>query len=136
MLRKDFIEAEIQKLSQVLARILGLKNDGDIESAKELSYGTLADTFKFTPERLKQATAEEFEEDVKAKKLSAEKLNLLSRFLFESVYPFEETEETFGVLNKTIVVLNLLEKEYHQQTLENISRREQIEKFLNTRQYE
>lgn len=136
MIRKDFIEAEIQKLSQVLARILGLKNDGNVDDATALAYQTLSDSFNLNAENLYIQSADTFKEELKAKNYSAEKLNLLVQFLFESVYPFQETEETFAVLNKTLVVLNLLEMEYHQQSLENISRREQIDKFLNNRQYE
>lgn len=136
MIRKDFIEAEIQKLSQVLARILGLKNDGNIEDAKELAAQTLTESFNPSPAALADLSPEQFGEWVKGQSFSAEKLNLLGQYLFESVYPFEETDETFSTLGKTIAVLNLLETEHHQQSLDNISRREQINHFLSRRQYE
>lgn len=136
MIRKDFIEAEIQKLAQVLARIIGLKNDGNVDDGIDLAYQTLSENFGLSEQALVSATPEEFDEELKTKVYSAEKLTLLSQLLFESVYPFEETEETFAILNKTLVVLNRLETVYHQQSLENITRREQIDKFLNNRQYE
>ncbi|RXF67850.1 hypothetical protein [Arcticibacter tournemirensis] len=136
MIRKDFIEAEIQKLALVLARILGLKNEGNVDDATELAYQTLSDNFGLDATCLHTATSEEFQEDLKNRKYSAEKLDMLAQILFESAYPFQETEETFAILNKTAAVFNLLETEYHQQSLENIARREQIEKFLNNRQYE
>ncbi len=136
MIRKDFIEAEIQKLAQVLAKILGLKNDGNVDDATELAYQALKENFGLDAASLQSSTPEEFADTLKNKSFSAEKMNMLTQFLFESVYPFQETEETFSILNKTLVALNLLETEYHQQSLENIGRREQIDKFLNNRQYE
>ncbi|WP_374166738.1 hypothetical protein [Arcticibacter sp. MXS-1] len=136
MIRKDFIEAEIQKLNQILARIMGLKNDGNIEEAKEEALQTLSDSFELPAATLTGLSAEEFETWARERQFSAEKLNLLGQYLFESVYPFEETDETFATLGKTIAVLNLLETEHHQQSLDNISRREQINHFLSRRQYE
>ncbi len=136
MIRKDFVEAEIQKLAQVLAKILRLKNDGNVDEAKELSSQTITDSFGLTEDELDSLSAEEFAGHLREQKYSAEKLDMLAQLLFESVYPFEETEETFAALNKTAAILNLLETDYHQQSLQNISKREQIDKFLNNRQYE
>lgn len=136
MIRKDFIEAEIQKLAQILAKVLRFKNDGNVDDAVDLAYATLSDSFDLSPELLHNTSVEEFQLVLKSRGYSAEKLTMLSQFLFESVYPFQETDETFAILHKTAAVINLLESEYHQQSFENISRRELIDKFLNTRQYE
>ena len=136
MIRKDFIEAEIQKLAQILAKVLRFKNDGNVDDAIDVAYDTLADSFDLSEETLYNTSVEDFQQELKNRKYSAEKLNMLSQFLFESVYPFQETDETFAILHKTAAVINLLETEYHQQSFENISRREMIDKFLNSRQYE
>ncbi len=136
MIRKDFIEAEIQKLNQVLAKILSLKNDGNIQEGQRLAFQSLHDVFGLGVDYLQDCTAEDFLAEVRACNFSAAKLDMLARYLFEAVYPFEETDITFACLNKAAGILALLESKYRQQSLDNIGRREQIEKFLNNRQYE
>jgi hypothetical protein len=136
MIRKDFIEAEIQKLAQVLAKILGLKNDGNVDEGIETAFEALADSFGLSREDLEQTSVEDFQAYLADKSYSPEKLNLMAQLMFETVYPFQEVEETFLILHKTSAVINLLETDHHQQSFENIARREQINTFLNNRQYE
>jgi len=136
MYRKDLIETEIQKLTKVIDRILGLKNDGDVDQAIDLSYETLEESFGLSEDFLESGSTEDFEVILLQKKYAADKLNLLAQLMFESVYPFNETEETIQVLHKTALILNQLETEYHQQSLENLHRRDMIDKFLSNRQYE
>lgn len=136
MIRKDFVEAEIQKLNQVLARILGLKNDGNTSDAQDVAMATLEATFHLNDDVLLNESAESFIDKIQSQQPGAAKLDMLARFLFEAVYPFEETDRTFALLNKAAAVLALLESAYRQQSLDNIARRDQIEKFLNNRQYE
>lgn len=136
MIRKDFVEAEIQKLAQILAKILGLKNDGNVDEGIETAFGTLAESFDLHREDLEQKSVEDFQAYLSSRAYSPEKLNLMAQLMFETVYPFQEVEETFLILHKTAAVINLLETEHHQQSFENIARREQINTFLNNRQYE
>ncbi|WP_207424685.1 hypothetical protein [Desertivirga brevis] len=136
MYKKDFIESELQKLSQVLARIIGLKNDGDVDQAMDLANETLLQEFGLKREELEQDDLENFKEWLKQQNYSAEKLNLLGSILFESIYPFTETPEILNVTHKVALVLNTLEIEYHQQSFENLHRREQLDKFLSNLQYE
>ena len=136
MIRKDFIEAEIQKLAQVIAKIIGLKNDGRLDEALEISQQTISENFGFDKKFLEQGSVEEFEAELKSRNYSAEKLNALAQILFESSYPFQDTEECVAVMHKVALVLNLLETEHHQQSFENLSRREMIDNFLNNEQYE
>jgi hypothetical protein len=136
MIRKDFIEAEIQKLAQVLAKILGLKNDGNLDEALKLSEQTLLENFGFERQFLEEASVEEFEQELKSKNYSSEKLNALAQILFESAYPFQDTDECRAVVHKAALILNLLETVHHQQSFENLSRREMIDNFLNNEQYE
>lgn len=136
MIRKDFIEAEIQKLAEVIAKIIGLKNQGDLDNALELSRQTLSETFGFEKEFLENSTIEEFQTEVTRRNYSAEKLNLFAQLLFESAYPFQDTDECKSIVHKVAFLLNMLETEHHQQTLENLNRREMIDNFLNNNQYE
>lgn len=136
MIRKDFVEAEIQKLAQILAKILGLKNDGNVDEGIETAFGALAESFDLHREDLERRSVEDFQAYLSSRAYSPEKLNLMAQLMFETVYPFQEVEETFLILHKTAAVINLLETEHHQQSFENIARREQINTFLNNRQYE
>lgn len=136
MIRKDFIEAEIQKLTQVIAKIIGLKNEGNHDAALQLSHQTLFENFGFDQKFLEEGSIEEFETLLKSRNYSPEKLNSLVQLLFESAYPFQDTDECISVMHKVALVLNLLETDHHQQSLENLSRREMIDKFLNNEQYE
>jgi hypothetical protein len=136
MIRKDFIEAEIQKLAQIIAKIIGLKNDGNLDEALEISQQTISENFGFDKKFLEQASVEEFETELRSRNYSAEKLNALAQILFESSYPFQDTEECVAVMHKVALVLNLLETDHHQQSFENLSRREMIDNFLNNEQYE
>lgn len=136
MIRKDFVEAEIQKLAQIIAKIIGLKNDGNLDQALEASRQCLSESFGLDQQLLDNGTIEEFEQVLKSRNYSAEKLNALAQLLFENAHPFQDTEECVAVVRKTALVLNLLETEHHQQSFENISRREIIDNFLNNQQYE
>ena len=136
MIRKDFIEAEIQKLAQVIAKIIGLKNEGKLDEALEISEHSLSENFGFDQKLIEQGSVEEFETELKSRNYSAEKLNALAQILFESSYPFQDTEECVAVMHKVALVLHLLETEHHQQSFENLSRREMIDNFLNNEQYE
>ncbi|MBC8053979.1 MAG: hypothetical protein H7Y13_13010 [Sphingobacteriaceae bacterium] len=136
MIRKDFIEAEIQKLAQVIAKIIGLKNQGNLDEALQVSQQTLAENFGFDQEFLEKSSVEEFETELRGKNHSAEKLNMLAQLLFESAHPFQDTEECVALAHKVALILNLLETEHHQQSFENLSRREMIDNFLNNEQYE
>jgi hypothetical protein len=136
MIRKDFIDAEIAKLNQVIARIIGLKDDGNLDEAWKLSGETLLETFRLDRETLESGSIEGFGENIKNAGYSAEHLNALAQLLFENAHPFQETEEHINMVRKTALVLNLLETEHHQQSLENLSRRKMIDNFLSNVQYE
>lgn len=128
--------AEIQKLTQVLARILGLKNESKYDEAEDLIKKTLTEDFGFNFDSLNTTSTTDFETALKNTDLPAEKLDALAQLLFESVHPFEDTPETDAMLHKVLLIFRLLEEEHHTQSLDNFSKREMIDKFLNNRQYE
>jgi hypothetical protein len=136
MLRRDSFMAEIQKLTQVLARILGLKNENKYDEAEDLIKSTLASDFGFNFDDLNATSTTDFEALLKTKNFPSEQLDLLAQVLFESVHPFEDTPETDIMLHKVLLIFRLMEEEHHTQSLDNFSKREMIDKFLNNRQYE
>lgn len=131
MLRRDYIQAEMQKLAQVLARIMGLKRDGLDEEATTLLEHTLKESFGLDSSEITDKSADAFIESVRNKTFPAEKADLLAKFLFESVQPLRaEDRLTVPTLLKVLALFDLLEKDYHQQSLENLQRRSTIVKYL------
>ncbi len=136
MYRKDFIDVEIQKLSQVLAKVLGLKREGEIEEAHESINIALLDSFKLDENFLNTASPKDLEVALDEKNISEEKMNILAQMLFESVHPFENNPEINNRLHLVLTVLSRLERDYHVQSLDNIAKRQMIDRFLNIEQYE
>lgn len=81
MYRKDLITAEIERLAQVLARIMGLKLEGDLAKANELFNETIENSFKLSPAIL-ESDLTTFENWLNETDLPAEKLDSLSEFLY------------------------------------------------------
>ncbi len=136
MLRRDYLQAEIEKLNLILAKILGLKKEGNFSLAEELTAQTLLEEFDTDINNIQNASVEEFEVFLNNKSYPLQKLTVLGQLLFESVYPFEETAITDAVLHKVLLVYRLLEEKHHTQSFENLNNRDMIDKFLNNRQYE
>jgi hypothetical protein len=136
MIRKDIIDSEVQKLNEVIARIIELKDQGNLDQALELSSQALEESYGYNNQLLEKGSIEEFESRLKGESYTAEKLNALAQLLFERAYPFQDTEECVAVICKAALVLNLLETEYHEQSLENLNRRKMIDNFLSNEQYE
>jgi len=82
MYRKDLITAEIERLAQVLARIMGLKLEGDLAKANELFNETIENSFKLSPAILEDSDTAAFENWLNETDLPAEKLDSLSEFLY------------------------------------------------------
>ncbi|MXV51898.1 hypothetical protein GS399_13010 [Pedobacter sp. HMF7647] len=134
MIRKDFISAEIEKIAQVLARVLGFKVEGRIDEAHELIKQTLDSSFSIRENDFEEFDAEKFRNSLAG--YPEKKLDLLAQFLFESAHPFEDIPETYNRLRAVLIIFDLIEKEYKMQSLDNLSKREMIDNFLNNDQYE
>jgi len=82
MYRRDLITAEIQKLAQVLARIMGLKLEGKLEQAEQIFEETIRDSFALPLEILKDEDFTKFENWLNGIDFPPEKLDSLSEFLY------------------------------------------------------
>lgn len=130
MIRRDFLQAEIEKLAQALAKILGLKKVGKTQEAADLINKTLLQDFNLSLNETAQYDADDFKALLVSKNYPTEKLDLLSRFLLESVSPFQQNPETFTVLNHVLTIYQFLEREHHTQSLENLNQKRVILQFL------
>lgn len=132
MIRRDFLQAEIEKIAQALARIMGLKTALQNQEADDLIDKTLEQSFNLDLDEISKSNSEQLKQLLLTKKFSAQKLDLLSKFLLESVSPFQQKPETITILNHVLTIYQLLEQDYHTQSLENLNQQKIILKFLQT----
>lgn len=85
MYRRDLITAEIEKLAQVLARIMGFKTELKLKEAEDLFNETLNSSFGLNPSILLENDTEGFTNWLKKSNLNAEKLNALTDFLYSEL---------------------------------------------------
>ncbi|TKB98099.1 hypothetical protein [Pedobacter cryotolerans] len=85
MYRKDLITSEIERLAQVLARIMGLKVELKLKEAELLFEETLLSGFGLTKSLLLAIDNEPFSTWLKQADLAPEKLNTLTDFLFSEL---------------------------------------------------
>ncbi|MNK27935.1 hypothetical protein D3C87_463020 [compost metagenome] len=128
MYRKDLITAEIERLAQVLARIMGLKLEGDLAKANLLFNETITSSFKLPVELLEDSDIETFAKWLAETDLPAEKLDSLSEFLYyELGISIERNKLIAPRLNAIYKVLAEKHKIVH---LVNFHRQEIIQQYL------
>lgn len=132
MLRRDLITAEIQKLAQVLARIMGLKLEGKLTEADDLLMESLVNNFGITPEQLFSSNSSEFKTLLIEKEFPAEKLEMLSQFLYPQFDPSVINPRNDSFAEKLYSIYRLLETKYHIINLTNLDRQKMVNQYLNT----
>lgn len=134
MIRRDFLQAEIEKLAQAMAKILGLKEAGKTQEAADLINKSLLNDFDLKLEDLLLLDENQFKKLLADRKYPAQKLDLLGRFLLESVSPFQQNPETITTLNHVLMIFQMLEQEHHTQSFDNLIRQQNIVQFLKPNQ--
>ena len=132
MLRRDLITAEIQKLAQVLARIMGLKLEGKLAEADDLLMESLINNFGITPEQLFSSNSSEFEALLTEKGFPAEKLEMLSQFLYSQFDPSVINPRNDSFAEKLYLIYYLLETKHHIINMTNLDRQKLVDQYLNT----
>ncbi len=130
MFRKDLITAEIQKLAEVLARIMGLKLEGKIEESDQLFEDSLLDEFDLIYGELLDFSQSDFKNYFAKNSFSAQKLELLSQFLYYKIAAFDNVGENKDVAERLLQLYNFIEQEHHVSSIENINRQNQVKAFL------
>lgn len=130
MIRRDFLQAEIDKLAQALAKIIGIKEASNKQDFDGLIRQNLLHGFDLDIDKITQTAPADFKNLLTAKNYPAQKLDLLGRFLLESVSPFQQNPETITTLNHVLTIYQLLEQEHHTQSFENLSHQQNIIQFL------
>jgi hypothetical protein len=132
MLRRDLITAEIQKLAQVLARIMGLKLEGKLAEADDLLMESLANDFGITPEELYSSSSDEFDELLTEKAFPAEKLEMLSQFFYSQFNPSVINPRNDSFAEKLSLIYRVLETRHHIVNMTNLDRQKLVDQYLNS----
>lgn len=130
MYRRDLITAEIEKLAQVLARIIGLKQDGDFVASDELLQQTLASSFGLKPETLYASEPDAFGLWLEQSDWPAEKLDMLGQFLFNEIDPNGEPLANKLLATRLVLVYQTLASKHHMVHLANLKRQDSIQQYL------
>lgn len=121
----------MQKLAQVLARIMGLKLEGSLAEAEDLFKESLLKEFEISEDELLSDSNNEFNNLLKTKDFPAEKLEMLSQFLYADLAPSRQPERNKLVADKLQLVYQMLEEKHHIVSMVNMDRQKKIQYYLN-----
>jgi hypothetical protein len=128
MFKRDLITAEIEKLAQVLARIMGLKVALKLEDAEKLFDETMGNGFGLASEIVKNADLSLFENWLTESNLSAEKLDSLSEFLYYELGL--STSKNQIIAPKLNMIYEQLANKHKIVHLVNLHRQQTIQQYL------
>lgn len=128
MYRKDLITAEIQKLAEVLAKIMGLKLEGKLKDAEELFNDTMENGFTLPVDILESEDRTTFENWLHKCNLPAEKLDSLSEFLYYELGISNERNQV--IAPKLNLVYQYLADEHKIVHLVNLHRQKTIQQYI------
>lgn len=128
MYRKDLITAEIQKLAEVLARIMGLKLEGKLRDAQAMFDETMEKSFTLVPGSLENTDLTIFKIWLESANLTPEKLDSLSEFLYYELGASDERNKL--IAPKLNVIYNYLSDKHKVVHLVNLHRQKTIQQYI------
>jgi len=130
MYRRDLLTAEIQKLAQALARIMGLRKDGEWEKADKDVEDTLEKDYEILYADLIAASQEDFIAFLTEKAFSAEKLDFFSQILYFKFNAIDPKEESRSLAEKLQYIYHILETKYHVINMISLGRQKAVKQHL------
>lgn len=128
MYKRDLITAEIEKLAQVLARIMGLKLELRLEEAELLFKETMLNSFSLPTSILYNEDDGLFENWLNDIDLPPEKLDSLSEFLYYQLGSSQEQNQL--IAPKLNMVYEHLSNKHKTVHLVNMHRQKIIQQYL------
>ena len=128
MYRRDLITAEIERLAQVLARIMGLKLESKLAEAEVLFKQTLEESFDLSAEMVSDSNSSAFEDWLAQSTFSPEKLDSLSEFLYYELGVSDERNRLISP--KLDRIYNELSEKHKIVHLVNLHRQKTIQQYL------
>ena len=132
MYQRDYILNEARKLARLLAKLMGLKADGDYEEYTKQFDIALQDEYNMELELLLGLTEDAFKAHVVTQDYSVEKLNALAQMLYVFAEPFDQSADTVLTLKKVLVLFDVMAEKHHFDSFENIEKRNTIYRHLTT----
>ena len=129
MYKRDLITSEIEKLAQVLARIMGFKVELRLDEAAQLFQETMKNSFGMSPELLQQHDPTNFGQWLEESNLSPEKLNALSEFLYYELGV--NLQSNLLIAPKLNQVYEVLANKHKMVHLVNMHRQQTIQQYLS-----
>ena len=130
MYKRDLITAEIEKLAQVLARILGLKTELKLDEAASLFDETMESSFGLNPSLIHSVDDADFRNWLKNQELGPEKINSLTDFIFSELDFEQRAIESFQLAQKLDLLYQHLVEVHHTVHLINMGRQKYIQQYL------
>jgi len=128
MYRRDLITAEIQKLAQVLARIMGLKLEGKLAEAEQAFKETITGSFSLPLEVLEDEDSVKFKNWLALTDFAPEKLDSLSEFLYYELGISNERNKI--IAPKLNLIYQTLAEKHKIVHLVNMHRQNIIQQYL------
>ncbi|WP_316830987.1 hypothetical protein [Pedobacter aquatilis] len=128
MYRRDLITAEIEKLTQVLAKIMGLKLEGKLKDANLIFVETMKNSFALPVETLEGEDLNTFRQWLEITDLPAEKLDSLSEFLYYELGISNDRNRI--IAPKLNLIYNLLADKHKVVHLVNLHRQKIIQQYI------
>ncbi len=130
MYGRDLLTAEIQKLAQALARIIGLKQQVLTEEAEEGIDQMLLNDFGILFSDLILVETTDFTAFLTGKDYPAEKLDILSQLLYLRFDPAIVTVENKSVAEKLQLIYQTLEIKHRVINMINLDRQRSAGQYL------
>jgi hypothetical protein len=131
MFQRDFLLNEARKLAELLARLMGLKADGDHSAFEQQFNKALQDEYDASLEKILSLNENDFISLLQSSGYSVEKLNALGQLLYVFALPFNDTSETALILKKVLRIFDILEQKHNYYSFENIEKRKSIYNYYN-----
>ena len=130
MLKRDSLTAQMQQLSQVLAKVKRLIiEDNEIE-AKKITSTIFKDYFQIDDNDFFITSEDQFLEKIRHRNLKAEEINMLSYFIDEYAGLQDEVSHQILLYRRYLLLVNLLENDYQFISFDHISRRTILQEQL------
>lgn len=131
MLKRDSLTAQMQQLSQVLAKVKRLIIEDAEDEARSVTFAVFLDYYQLDDKDLLVLTEDQFIEKIRNKKLQPEEVNMLAYFLDEYAGLQEELSSQLHLYAKYLLLVAMLEDEYQFVSLDHIARKDLLEKQLS-----
>lgn len=128
MYKRDLLSSEIEQLAKVLAKIMGLKLEGELHPANALFNETIETAFSLSPVILENEDPTAFKTWLDDTALPAEKLDSLSEFLYYELGISHQRNQL--IAPKLNLIYRLLAEKHKIIHLVNFHRQQTIKQYL------